>query len=111
MRAVLRWLRFRRGDRKQQYKYTVCVDDNFHYMDESERYELGEFDDCEAAIAACKQIVDDFLQSNRGRQEDLYAAYSLFGEDPFIRTDDPNCHFSARDYARERVRRLTEGKR
>jgi hypothetical protein len=26
--------------------YTVYVDDNFHYMDESERYKLGDFDDC-----------------------------------------------------------------
>ena len=25
-------------------KYTVLVNDNFHYMDESERYELGSFE-------------------------------------------------------------------
>src|SRR5437879_6107440 len=37
--------------------YTVFVDDNFHYMDESERYKLGEFADCASAVAACKQIV------------------------------------------------------
>ena len=41
--------------------YTVFVDDNFHYMDESERYKLGEFADCASAVAACKQIVDEFL--------------------------------------------------
>jgi hypothetical protein len=28
--------------------YTVLVDDNFNYMDESERYTLGEFADCES---------------------------------------------------------------
>lgn len=93
-----------------QYKYTVYVDDNFHYMDESERYKLGEFDDCAAAIAACKQIVDECLLHNCGNGEDLYVTYLMFGEDPFIRTDDPNCKFSARDYARERVRVLAEGK-
>ena len=43
--------------------YTVFVDDNFHYMDESERYKLGEFADCASAMAACKQIVDEFLDT------------------------------------------------
>ena len=93
-----------------QYHYTVCVDDNFHYMDESERYKLGEFDDCAAAIAACKRIVDEFLLPNFGECEELYVTYLMFGEDPFILTDDPTCKFSARDYARERVRVLAEGK-
>lgn len=93
-----------------QYKYTVYVDDNFHYMDESERYRLGEFDDCAAAIAACKQIVDEFLLPNCGKSEDLFASYTMFGEDPYILTDDPNCKFSAWGYARERVRELAGGK-
>lgn len=93
-----------------QYKYTVYVDDNFHYMDESERCKLGEFDDCAAAIAACEQIVDEFLLPNCGQCEDLYVTYTMFGDDPYILTDDPNCKFSARDYARERVRVLAEGK-
>ena len=93
-----------------QYKYIVYVDDNFHYMDESERYKLGEFDNCAAAIAACQQIVDEFLLTNLGACEDVHATYTMFGEDPFIRTDDPNCKFSARDYARERVLALTGGK-
>jgi hypothetical protein len=92
-----------------QYKYAVYLDDNFHYMDEDERHKLGEFDDCAAAIAACEQIVDEFLLPNRGQCEDLFATYLMFGDDPFILTDDPNCKFSARDYARERVRVLAEG--
>ena len=69
-----------------------------------------EFDDCAAAIAACKEIVDEFLVPNGGKPEDLHATYLMFGEDPFILTDDPNCKFSARDYARERVRILAGGK-
>ena len=27
----------------KKYDYVVYVDDNFHYMDEDERYKLGEF--------------------------------------------------------------------
>jgi hypothetical protein len=92
-----------------KYTYTVYVDDNFHYMDENERYKLGEFDECAAAIAACRQIVDEFLLQNRGYSEDLLVTYVMFGEDPFM-TEDPDCKFSARDYARERVRILVEGK-
>ena len=30
--------------------YVVKVDDNFHYMDEDERYQHGEFADSEAAM-------------------------------------------------------------
>jgi hypothetical protein len=86
-----------------RYKYTVYVDDNYHYMDESERYKLGEFDDCQSAIAACKEIVDEFLRENHGKCDDVLATYLMFGEDPFIVTDDPDCKFSARDYARERT--------
>ena len=93
-----------------QYKYTVYVDDNYHYMDESERYKHGDFEDCGAAIAACRKIVDEFLLPNRGQCDDLLATYLMFGDDPFILTDDPDCKFSARDYARERVRALAEGK-
>ena len=64
-----------------QYKYTVYVDDNFHYRDESERYKLAEFDDCAAAIAACQRIVDEFLVSNRAECEDVLVTYLMFGDD------------------------------
>ena len=42
-------------------KYTLYIDDNFHYMDEDERYKFGEFSSLEKAIARAKQIVDAFL--------------------------------------------------
>ena len=89
-----------------QYKYKVLIDDNFHYMDESERYTLGEYDSCAAAVAACKKVVDEFLIHNLGQCDDLMASYCMFGDDPFIITDDPDCRFSARDYAREQARLL-----
>jgi len=45
-------------------KYTVLVNDNFHYMDESERYELGSFETLDEAIAACKKVVDECFGEN-----------------------------------------------
>ena len=93
-------------------RYIVFVDDNFHYMDESERYKLGEFADCPAAVAACKRIVDEFFTTcNLDNTEDeLLKQYLLFGEDPWVSSGDPGCRFSARSYARERVKELARKK-
>jgi hypothetical protein len=91
-------------------RYCVLVDDNFHYMDESERYEIGEFDTLEAAVAACKRIVDEFLISNYSpgmTAAELYTQYAFFGEDPFvIDAGQETVPFSARDYASERVKQI-----
>ena len=43
--------------------YRVLVADNFHYMDESERYELGQFATLADALAASCRIVDEYLLS------------------------------------------------
>jgi hypothetical protein len=90
--------------------YTVFVDDNFHYMDESERYKLGEFADCASAMAACKQIVDEFLTTHgpKNSATELYHQYVTFGEDPWISSEDSECKFSAWNYARERVKELVQ---
>jgi hypothetical protein len=90
-------------------KYTVYVDDNFHYQDEGERYELGEFATFEEAAAAARKIVDEFLgqackPGMTARQ--LYENYMRFGEDPFIIPNDPAGAFSAWDYARQRSAEL-----
>lgn len=42
-------------------KYTVFVDDNFHYGEEEERYKLDEFDTCEETVAACKKLLTNSL--------------------------------------------------
>jgi hypothetical protein len=88
--------------------YIVFVDDNFHYMDESERYQLGEFADCESAVAACKRIVDEFLASSDPNQsaDALFSHYTSFGEDPWIRSEDRACKFSAWTYAKQRCSEL-----
>jgi hypothetical protein len=89
------------------------VDDNFHYMDESERYEHEVFATAEEAIAACKRIVDEHLEHSFKpgvAEQELYESYTMFGEDPFVvpvDSADEAVHFSAWDYARERCRALT----
>ena len=90
-------------------KYSVYVDDNFHYTDEGERYKLGTFETCEEAVAACMKIVDEFLEEgyNDGKSlNQLIEEYVFYGEDPFIVSSDKTCHFSARDYARKRCSEL-----
>ncbi len=87
--------------------YKVLVDDNFHYMDESERYVLGEFATLDAAIAACRGLVDEYLLSVHEpgmTAEALYTSYTSFGEDPFITTQTPDgtVLFSAWAYAKQR---------
>jgi len=89
--------------------YTVCVDDNFHFMDESERYTSGTYETYEEALAAAKAIVDRSLAWAPGETpESLYEGYKGFGEDPFIQGPDPCPHFSAWEYARQRCREICE---
>ncbi len=90
------------------HQYTVLVDDNFHYMDESERSTYGTFPSLEVAIGVCKQIVNEFLQESGKTGElsgaALYRHYVACGPDPFIKTDDPAVApvpFSAWKYAKE----------
>ena len=90
--------------------YRVLVDDNFHYMDESERYELGTFASLEAAVQAAQAIVDSFLASEYKpgmTAHQLYGQYTSFGDDPFIlASDHSKVTFSAWDYARRRCEEL-----
>src|SRR5580698_6001814 len=92
-------------------KYTVICDDNFHYMDETQRAPHGQYDSAEAALAAARAIVDRFLLFTYRpgmTADELYGHYTDFGDDPFIRSDDPSCVFSAWDYAKERSREICE---
>jgi hypothetical protein len=93
-------------------RYTVYVDDNFHYMDARERYKHGEFDDCESAVAACKRIVDEFLSTYNvsAGADKMYEQYVSFGDDPWISSEDSECKFSAWNYAKDRCRELAKKK-
>lgn len=96
-------------------RYTVMVDDNFHYMDESERWELGTFVTAEGALAACRKVIDDWLARNYkpGMTADqLYEHYTSFGEEPFVMAPGGGggqVPFSAREYVRERALGLCGG--
>jgi hypothetical protein len=82
--------------------YVVNVDDNFHYMDEAERTVDGAYADCAAAVARCKQIVDESLAGlyRAGMSAiDLIKHYKAFGDDPWIATADEGCSFSGWTYA------------
>jgi hypothetical protein len=93
--------------------YRVLVDDNFHYMDENYRNNLGEFRSYSEALAVCTEVVDRFLEHEYvpGMSESaLYFRYMMFGSDPFIveRSEAPDTSpgFSAWDYAKVRCREL-----
>ncbi len=82
-------------------RYIVMVDDNFHYMDESERTNHGEFSTYEEAVAACKKIVDEDFEDMLKQgiaAEDLSSKWAMFGSDPFIIDDVTKDRFSARNY-------------
>lgn len=89
-------------------QYRVLVDDNFHYMEEDERRELGTFGSAEEAVAACRKIVDGWLAENFKpgmTASELYESYVSFGEDPFV-VAPPGAErvsFSAWEYAMERT--------
>ena len=96
-------------------KYIVYVDDNFHYMDEDERYQFGEFDTLEEAITECKSIVDRSLADLIGQiketpnAEKLYKMYVCFGEDPWISHPTESGlseKFSAWGYAKEQAKKM-----
>ena len=87
-------------------KYIVMVDDNFHHMDENERYKYGEYGTPEEAIEICKKIIEKSIVYKKGdTPKKLYSGYCMFGEDPFIIGD---IGFNARSYAKEYCKRLCQ---
>lgn len=85
-------------------KFHLRVYDNFHYMDESEAYDHGQYDTYEDALMAAKAIVDEFFEHNWTTgitPESLIGQYSLYGEDPIILPIEHGKfeRFSARTYA------------
>jgi hypothetical protein len=94
-------------------RYKVLIDDNYHFMDESERITHGVFDTADEAIAACKQIVDGCLEPMPGMTaRALYEQYMAFGDDPFVMPVDPDdapVAFSAWEYAEARCEAIIAG--
>lgn len=91
-----------------EQKYIVMVDDNFHFMDSSERYKASEHSTYHEAVAKCEAIVDEYLKSAIEPDmtaEELFSSYAMFGEDPFI-VGEADQEFSAWNYAKEMSGRL-----
>jgi hypothetical protein len=91
--------------------YNVFVDDNYHHGDEDARYRLGEFETIDAAVEACRKIVDRCLEEDYQPDmtaEALWSRYTMFGDDPYIVGEDP-LPFSAWDYARTRAADICGG--
>ncbi len=89
-------------------KYVVFADDNAHFMDESERIKIGEFESEADAIAKCREIVDKYLLEYRPQFEtaaQLYESYTSYGDDPFV-NGPTQVNFSAWDYAKEKCEAL-----
>ncbi len=87
--------------------YTVYVDDNSHYMDESERRKHGRYRTHARAVRAARRIVDRYLASAYRpgmKAERLLASYRQFGTDPFVVPNDGDPSFSAWSYAEQRYR-------
>ena len=93
--------------------FRVLVDDNYHYMDESQRWTQGEYATYTEALAACKRLVDLCLEAGykAGKTpEALYGYHTMFGDDPFIveiaDSPDTSPGFSAWDHAKARCEEL-----
>ena len=92
--------------------YRVLINDNAHYMDETERTDHGVFANADEAIAACKEIVDDELTTMHKTgmtAMELYSLYVGFGPDPFVvplDPKDPVVEFSAWTYAKDQCEHL-----
>jgi hypothetical protein len=87
-------------------EFVVTVADNYHYMDRDEWWTFGAFATADEAVAAAKALVDASLSEfyePGATAEELFAQYTMFGDDPFIAAaDSPGVGFSAWDYARVR---------
>jgi hypothetical protein len=65
--------------------YCVLLDENFHYQDPESRWTLGTFDTAEAAISACRKVVDDdliVLHESGMAADALLAGYRALSDDP-----------------------------
>ena len=82
-------------------KYKVFVDDNYHYMDESERYVADSYSSLEDAVERCKELTIKSLEDlyeDGITPENLSAQWAMFGEDLYIVGAGGSVPFSARKF-------------
>jgi len=89
--------------------FVVYCADNFHYEDADEVFRQGAYPTFEAALAACKRMVDEDLRDalkpgilRHATPGELYEYYMAFGVDPFIEGPCNDRSFSAWTYAKAR---------
>ena len=71
--------------------FHLRVYDNYHYADESEAYDHGQYETYEEALLEAKAIVEEFLEQNWNHgitPEELLVQFALYGEDPIIIPDE-----------------------
>jgi hypothetical protein len=79
-------------------------------MDQSEEYNSGTYDTYEEAVAKCKAILDDFLESayQQGETaERLYGTYVMYGETPLIWGENLGT-FDSNEYAKEQCVKIAK---
>jgi hypothetical protein len=78
-------------------KFELFVDDNYHHMDEDERYLHGTYETYDEAVVAAKKIIDGFFagtEQGKRSAEQLFSGWAQFGDNPFIVGDLTEAHIS-----------------
>jgi hypothetical protein len=89
------------SDNKMNGQFKIFVDDNYHYMDKSERYVVGSYDSLEDAVNKCRELTIRSLKNlyEKGiTPEKLKTQWVMFGEDPYVFGGDGVVPFSARKF-------------
>jgi hypothetical protein len=92
-------------------KFHLRVYDNFHYGNENEAYNSGEFSTYEDAIIEAKAMIDESLD-NKWKpgmsSKELIAKFNINGIEPAILPNlhENNIRFSARTYAEEAAEKI-----
>jgi hypothetical protein len=76
-------------------KFELFVDDNYHHMDEEERYLHGTYETYDEAVVSAKKIIDNFFANPECRKrtaEQLFSGWAHFGDNPFIVGDLSEAH-------------------
>jgi hypothetical protein len=82
------------------------VDDNFHDMTRANGTRPASSAIAQSQLRPAGGWRTSFSNPISGRVTNVCLTYTMFGGGPFIVSGDLNCKFSARDYARERIRLL-----
>lgn len=91
---------------RQNKKYKVKIDDNYHYMDQNEQYVDSVHSSLENAIKRCKEITIRSLKNfyKEGiAPEKMSAQWAMFGVDPFITGAEKSTPFSARNFVTREI--------